>query len=184
MEKSTLLVIDTLKGKLLEFPTLVDQLEQKNYKFLDQLLSWIKELEVIFKNNNLSNVAQLAGWRSKIIAPKYALEHLKQKRKAQWSVAAEALFELQNIVMSILEPKEAKVEEARNLVRQLFGALSQANAVKYQPGSDFQQFVNQLWKIMDTHPQLKGGAAQIKALLPRLDILRVMSEEIELEDWV
>ena len=183
MKKSTVNLVTALKGKLLEFPSIVNSLERKEISFITQLLIWINKSEEILTTYNISEVAQLAGLRSKIIAPKYSDDKRISFKKLQLKIAAESLFDIQNVVLKVLNPLELKVEESRELTRQLLLIVSQTQAIKYNHNLPFDNLINDIWKFIISNEQLKAGAIKLKTSLTMTDIQLLIASEIDLEDF-
>jgi hypothetical protein len=97
----------------LQFPKLVDKLKNKDSNFISLLEKWILEVEQVLKKNNIAKVSEIAGLRSKILAPSFSLVHRNTIKKIQLQVAAEVLYDIQNKVSTILLPFENKVNKAR-----------------------------------------------------------------------
>lgn len=183
MQVSALSVIEPLKSKLLEFPTLVDSLQNKDFSFLVSLEEWMRETETILKNNNISKCSEIAGLRSKILAPLFAPSKTRSARKVQLQIASGLLYELQNTVLSVIEPYELRVSEARDLLAHLLSIVKQSGAIKYDDETGFQSFINQIWQLFSTHEQLKASTVKVLTLVSQVDALRIISEEIVLVEW-
>jgi hypothetical protein len=183
MQVSSLSIIELLKSKLLEFPGLVDSLKSRDYNFLELLEKWMKETETILKENRISECAVIAGYRSKVIAPLYTEPQKRSAKKRQLEMASEIMFELQETIVSVLKPHEAKVNEARDLVIQLLSIVRQSWAIKYTDQTNFQEFIVSIWQLCSTHEQLKPGTVKILTLVPQMDALRIIAEEINLNEW-
>ena len=93
MKKSTINLVTILKGKLMEFPALVNSLEKKDISFMQKLFLWITKSEEILTTYNISEVAALAGIRSKIIAAKYADDRGSSIKKLQLKIYLEVLYQ-------------------------------------------------------------------------------------------
>ncbi len=183
MKKSTVNLVTALKAKLLEFPTLVNSLEKKELNFMSQLFLWINQSEEILSTYNISEVSALAGLRSKIIATKFADTKSTSIKKQQLKIAAESLFEIQNIVLNVLTPKELKVEECRELIIQLLNIVSQTKAIKYDSNLPFDHLIDDIWQFIVTNDQLKAGAIKLKTSLTMTDIHLLIAEELNLNDF-
>jgi hypothetical protein len=183
MQVSSLTIIESLKSKLLEFPDLVDSLKNREFNFLELLETWMKETETILKNYKISECSVIAGYRSKIIAPLFAEPQRRSAKKQQWQLAAEQMFYLQETVITVIKPYETKVNEARELLVQLIGIVRQSGTIKYSDQSNFQEFIRSIWHLCATNDQLKPGAAKILTLVSQIDALRIIAEEIVLEQW-
>lgn len=183
MRKSVVNLVTVLKGSLIEFPALVTSLEEKEFSFLEKLFSWIKNTEDILTTHNISEVSEISGLRSKIIAPKFALDKRISLRKAQIKMASEVLYALQHTVLSVLNPYEAKIEESRETIRQLLIIVRQAEAIKYDKNKPFDHLVNEIWFFVVSNEQLSAGAVKLQITLSMTDIHLLLAEEINLEDF-
>src|SRR3989304_228052 len=176
MQVSKLTIIESLESKLLTFPALVDSLKNKDYNFLELLENWMKETETILKNNNIAQCSKIAGLRSKIIAPIFDETRGRSTKKKQLHIAAESMYEIQSTILSVIKPYEQKVSEARDL-------LKHSGAIKYTDETDFQDFINKIWKLFSTHEQLKSSTVSILTLISQVDALRIIADEIEIKEW-
>lgn len=183
MKVSSLSIVESLKGKLLEFPVLVDSLKNKDYNFLELLEVWMKETEGILKQNRISECAVIAGYRSKIIAPSFAESQKRSVKKRQLQLASENMFELQNTIISVIKPYQIKVDEAWDLIIQILSVVKQSGAIKYTNQTVFQQFINNIWQLCFTHEQLKPFTVKILTIISQVDALRIIAEEINLDEW-
>ena len=183
MKRSALNLVSALKSKLLEFPGIVSSLEKKEIFFIEKLFMWINNTEEILTTYNISEVSEISGLRSKIISPKFSNNKSISIKKAQLKIASEILYELQNTVLKVLKPFELKVEECRELVRQLLLIVGQTKAIKYNSDFPFENLVNDVWQFIVSNEQLKAGAIKLKTNLPITDIQIIIAEELNLEDF-
>lgn len=183
MKKSKVQLVKALKEKLLEFPSIVNKLERKDIDFINQLILWIRKSEEIFTTYNISDVSELSGIRSKIIATRYSDNKNITIKKLQLKVAAESLFDTQHIVLKVLIPFESKVEECRELIRQLLLIVSQAQVIKYNKEVPFENLINDLWQFIISNDQLNPGAVKLRTSITMTDIQLIIAEEVNLEDF-
>ncbi len=183
MRKSTVYLVNSLKEKLLEFPKIVNKLERKELDFIQKLLLWINSIEEILTSNNISSVSELSGIKSKIIATKFNDDRKNNLKKLQLRAAADSLFDIQEVVLKVLTPKEIKVEESRELIRQLLLIVSQIGAIKYNKNHPFEDLINEIWQFISSNDQLKPGAVKLKTSFTITDIQMLIAEEINLEDF-
>ncbi|KAB2866993.1 MAG: hypothetical protein F9K37_13205 [Bacteroidales bacterium] len=183
MKKSIIQLVDALKGKLLEFPGIVTKLERKEVDFLKTLLAWIIKSEEILSTYNLSSVSELAGIRGKIISARFSDNRGSSEKKLQLKIASESLFDVQKVVLDTLKPFELKVEECRELVRQLLLIIAQTKTIKYSSDLPFEVLVNDIWQFILSNEQLKAGAIKLKTSLTLADIQVLIAEEINIEDF-
>lgn len=183
MQVSSLTIIESLVNKLLEYPGLVDSLRNKDADFLEALEKWMKEIEMILKNNRISECAIIAGYRSKIIAPLFTEPQKRSVKKRQLQIASGIMFELQDTVLSVVKPHEMKVSEAKDLLIHLLSIVKQSGALKYTDQTNFQEFIISVWQLCSTHEQLKLATIKILTLVSQTDVLRIIAEEINLAEW-
>ncbi|MBI5216195.1 MAG: hypothetical protein HY960_10625 [Ignavibacteriae bacterium] len=184
MRLSTINLVNSLKNKLLEFPQIVNCLEKKDISFIEKVFFWIKQTEEIFSTYNISEVSELAGVRSKILTPKYSDMRSISVKKSQLSIASQSLYELQHTVLNVLHRYDGKLEECRELVRQLLLIVSQTHTIQYNSDLPFDQFINELWQFINTNEQLKAGAVRLRTVLIMDDIRILIAEEVNVEDFV
>lgn len=113
MKKSQFILVSQLKDQLLEFPAIVSSLEKKDPFFVEKMLSWLKSVENILSTNTISEVSEIAGFRSKILAGKISDERSFNAKKNQLKVTANLLHDAQNCVLNVLLPHETKMNECR-----------------------------------------------------------------------
>lgn len=183
MKKSIIQLVNALKAKLLEFPSIVTKLERKEIDFLKTLQQWIIKSEEILSSYNLSSVSELAGIRSKIIAARFSDNKGSSEKKIQLKIASESLFDVQKVVLDTLKPFELKVEECRELVRQLLIIIAQTQSIKYNKDLPFEVLINDIWHFILSSEQLKAGAIKLKTSLTLADIQILIAEEINIEDF-
>ncbi len=183
MKKSILNLVTSVKGRLLEFPGIVNSIEQKDLLFMKKLMSWITALEELFLTYNISEASELAGLRSKILAPAFSGSKRNAVRKTQLKIASEILYDLQHTVLEVLTPYESRIEESRELIRQLLTIVSQTKTISYDCDQPFDHLVNDIWRFISSHEQLKAGAVKLKTSLIMSDIQLLIAEEIDLKDF-
>lgn len=184
MKASALDIIEKSKSSLMQFSSLVDQLQNKQPDFIPSLERWMKMIETIFKEYNIAEQSEIAGLRSKILSPLLSDMPRVAAKKKQLFIASENLYHLQATVLAVIKPYEFKVDESTDLVRKIMGLLKQTDAVKYHLSEDFQGFVNKIWQVFLVNEQLKPSAMKILTLVSHTDAIRIIAEEIELSEWM
>jgi hypothetical protein len=183
MKKSIVNLVNVLKEKLLEFPILVNKIEKKDLDFLNQYNIWLQKSEEILSSYNIRNVSELAGIRSKIIATKFNADKKIPTKKLQLKVAADSLFDAQNVLLNVIAPYEIKIEESKELIRQLLLIVSQANVIKYNKNAPLENLISEIWQFIISNEQLKPGAVKLRTTLQLTDIQLLIAEEINIEDF-
>ncbi len=182
MKNSKIQFVSLLKEQLLKLPAIVTRLEKREYDFVQALINWLNETEEFLLKNNISDTSRLSGFRSLILSIKYD-SNVKSYKKAQMKLASESLLEIQDIIQAILKPVEAKIDENRELVRQILTILSQSKAIKYDQKIGFEAFVNLIWHSLLSNDQLKAGGVKLKSNLNISDIYLLIAEEVDINDF-
>lgn len=183
MRKSQFILVSQLKEKLLEFPGIVSSLEKKDPHFVDKIMFWLKSSEDIFSTYNISEVSELAGFRSKIIAAKMIEGRGTNIKKNQIKTAAGILYDVQNTVLNVLTPYEKKMNDCREIVKQLLVLTAQTHTQIYDQNLPFEDFIRKIWIYILSDNDLRMGAVRLKSSLSEMDILMLIGDEIELSDF-
>lgn len=184
MLRSTLQLTRQLSDALLQFPALVRLFERKSTQSLPQLLAWIDATERTLSTHRLVAAADVAGYKSRLLAPMFDDDKRGTLRRRQLAAATALLHDLQQSVQLALQPHAAKVEQARGIARHLLQIVAQSGAVPWDPASSFEDMVDRIWLLCAGHDQLKPFAAQMKSLLSNDDIRLLLAEELDPADFV
>ncbi|MBV8326907.1 hypothetical protein [Chryseobacterium sp.] len=183
MKKSQFILVSQLKEQLLSFPDIVSALEKKDPFFIEKMLLWLKSVEDILSANSISEVSEIAGFRSKILAGKISDERSFNAKKNQLKITANLLYEAQNCVLNVLLPHEGKMNECREITKQVLTLAAQTSTQLYSPELQFEDFVQKVWWFILSDNDLKMGAVKLKSMLSEMDIIMLMADEIERKDF-
>lgn len=183
MRKSQFILVSQLKQKLQEFPGIVSSLEKKDPHFIDKTMLWLKSSEDILSTYTISEVSEIAGFRSKIIAAKMTEGRGINIKKNQIKEASGILYDIQNTVLTVLTPYEKKINECREIVKQLLVLTAQTHTQIYNPSLPFEDFIKRIWMYILSENDLRMGAIKLKSVLSEMDILMLIGDEIELSDF-
>lgn len=178
MQKSTLHLVQELTSLLLKFPELVTQFERKEPRVLLQLREWIDKAEELLSSYGIVASAELAGIRANILSPQYSDERKSSLRKRQMSAAVDQLDALQKCLQEALLPHAEKLQQSRDLIKQLLTMVSQSGGIGYQHSGGVEQLIDEVWALICHHEQLKASAVQLKSQLSRDDIRLILAQEI------
>lgn len=183
VKKSQFILVSQLKEKLQEFPNIVSYLEKKDPFFIEKILAWLKSVEEIFSTNNISEVSEVAGFRAKILAGRLSDERGFNTKKNQIKIAANLLYDAQNCVINVLLPHEGKMNECRDITKQILALTIQKKGLNYTNEIDFNDFVQRIWWYILSDSDLKIGGVKLKSMLSEMDIIMLIADEINLEDF-
>ncbi len=183
MKPSKLDLSDVLQAKLLEFPSLVTELEQRQPAFMEHLRAWMLSLEEIFKLYGIPQAAEIAGVRSKMTVPAYTELGRAPLRKAQLKAAAEALDALQQTVMQVAQPIAQRIEECNEVVLQLLAISRVSGELPNVWNIAAEYAVYNLWDALLKVPQFHGGVVKLQTHFPLEDIFRLFVQEMQSDRW-
>lgn len=184
MLKSTLQLTLQLSEILLQLPAIVRQFERKSPQAMTVLMDWIGRAENLLSMHRLTEAAEISGLRARILAPVFDDDKRGTLRRRQQTVAIGLLYELQQSLQHALQPSATKVEQARDMARQLLQIVAQSGAIQYDPAVAFEDMVDRIWLLCTQHEQLKPISAQLKMLLSTDDIRLLLAEELDPADFV
>lgn len=180
MRPSKINIVKALNEKLLEVHQLTNLIEAKNSTSISEFRNWLFDTEEILKKNNLPQVSQLAAIRAELVT---YVPKVKGKRKELYSLVARLLKQAQHDIWETNTLFTQKTQQARELIQQLLNLVAQTKAFTFDRKTDFTHFLEGVWYFCNTHEQLRSITLQILALLHKSDILLVMAEEIDLNDF-
>lgn len=184
MLRSTLQLTRQLSDILLQLPTIVRLFERKSPQTMSRLMDWIAHAEDLLSTHRLVEAAEISGLKARILTPVFDDDKRGTLRRRQQSIAIGLLHDLQSTLQHALQPRALKVEQAREMARQLLQIVAQSGAIAYDPSADFETMIDRIWALCTQHEQLKPLAAQLKMLLSTDDIRLLLAEELDPSDFV
>ncbi|REC48845.1 hypothetical protein [Chryseobacterium pennipullorum] len=183
MKKSQFILVSHLKEQLLGFPAIVSSLEKKDPFFIEKMISWLKAVEDILSTHSISEVSEIAGFRSKILAGKISDDRGIHTKKNQLKITAALLYEAQNCVLNVLLPHENKMNECREITKQLLALTAQSKTQVYHADIKFEDFVQKIWWYILSDNDLRIGGIKLKSMLSEMDIIMLIADEIDIQDF-
>lgn len=184
MFRSTFQIDRRLSEQLLQLPDIVRQFERKSPGAMPELMQWIDSSENMLSGYRMTQAADLAGLKALIIAPAFEDDTRGKLRRRQQAVAVGLLHQMQDAIQQGLRPHALKMQQSRELVRQLLQVVAQSGAVHYDAEHGVEALVEQIWALCIGHEQLKPIAAQLRTLLSHDDIRLLLVEEVDPIDFV
>jgi hypothetical protein len=173
-----------LSDLLLQVPELVGLFERKSPDALNRLMAWIDRSEDMLSSHRLTEAADIAGLKSRILAPIFDDDRHGTLRRRQQAIAVGLIHSLQESLQQALRPRAMKMTQAHDMARQLLQIVAQSGAITYDPSVAFEEMIERIWRLCTQHDQLRPLAAQLKVLLPTDDIRLVLAEELDPADFV
>lgn len=180
MRKSILNTLKSLEIQLSKIHPIVDLLERKSSASSKELRDWLAETEELFQQNNLAEASMFSVKRAELST--YYPKNNQYKRKEQLHFCSRLLTDAQADLWSVYARLTDTIEKAKVSIKQLLGVIYQTQQFKYDPKTDFTQFIKEVWQFCTMHEQLRGITAQIQSLINKTDVLLLIAEEIEIEN--
>lgn len=188
---TTLGLIEEIRQALLRVPALTASYEKREARFIYDFKTWLHETEGILEKHRLSQTAQLSTLRGILLAMErgvldgqYSFTSRNVTKKHILSAAAYTLNQAQQILSNIIQPEEEKLHEANLMARQVLaiawqqGAFSTGAFVNMSQDLTAPQIPQaiEIWKILEQSEGLRGGLAQMLALLGAREAQEVLLE--------
>lgn len=180
MKPSKVNIVKELNIQLMQIHELANLLEIKNSTSMASFRNWLFATEEILKKNNLPQVSQLSTIRTELAN---YIPKTRGKRKEIFNFTSRLLAQAQDDVWQTYLPFYEKTQKAREHIQQLLTIVAQSKAFNFDRNSDFTLFLENIWHFCNAHEQLKSITLQILSFLSKSDILLVMAEEIDLNDF-
>ena len=182
MTKSKVQFYITAQALLLRYPQIVDAYQQKNHRYLVLLQAWMVDAEKALQEAGFAQCAQLAGYRSKLTIPVINGQRASRRRQ-QAQVAAEILYDVQQVLLDVFQPIEQRLNTCRDIFNQLLIAIQQTADLHYDKREGYQQLIDRLWELIRQHEQLKPNLARILMLISQADAKWLLADTLRLDEW-
>jgi hypothetical protein len=179
--------IEAVQAALLEVPSVVDTLEDASAQS-DSVNRWLKKVEMLLASKRLAAAGKVASFRAVLTAAGRGRIHeqvrlLGKPSRSKLIVATAALVLEWTVdtVRSILEPEEARFQEAEDLAMRLV-AIAQAKGVVGPDASESPPELDSMVAWLDSasaDPDLLGGFVNLAALVGRKDSLRLLAQSLD-----
>lgn len=183
MIRSKYQLVGQLIDLLMEFSGIVTAFQSRSPGATSSLSAWMQRAEDLLSQHRLPQAARLAGVKSKMMAASAQDERNGATRRRQVQAAIACLDDAQQCVQDALQPQAAKIEQARDLLRNLLQIVAHSGAIRYDPKYGIETLIAQVWELCAGHDQLKAHVVQLRSWLSFDDIRLLMAEEIEPADF-
>jgi len=181
MKKSVIEPANALQEKLLEIPDIVTAFRKQEGNVSKKWLHWLEDVESLFKKYNFPQCAEVAGYRSSIIASFTLITEKRiPKRKQINQAALETIQPVQQILSNKSNELNDKVNQVKTLIKQILIPAKDAGMIDYNSNNDFTLFIENLLVKFKTHEQVRPSINNAIALIGKYDVMRILAEEIEL----
>ena len=118
--------LEEIQALLLRTPALVQRYESRSPAFVDDVNSWLVEVERVLENNRIHVVSQVAQLRALLISARRGLRHPSiqidgrvTRRKLADTAALRALGDACDLINEAIATRAVEFEEAQKGVRQI-----------------------------------------------------------------
>lgn len=180
MKKSVIEPANELREKLFEIPEIVTSFANKEPEIYKKWITWLKDLETVFKKYDFTESAEIAGYRSAVLASSQSFDVKRvKKRKLMDQLALESVQPVQQILSDRSNLLQEKIEQVRTLVKQILIPAKDAGMIKYDPKMDYTLFMENLLTQFKAHEHVRPSINNAIALIGKYDVIRILTEEIE-----
>lgn len=160
---------------------------QGDYRFIDEVLLWLENVEKILRNNNLPEVSLVTGFRSEVMASglkKVAVDSaskLQSNRKLQQSAGFEAISKTVDLLYPVLKKEHDRFAEAERILMQVLSFANMKGYLQTYTGSTLSQAdLAKLWITLSSDNDLRGGVSNVEGMVGKYDSLIVLDQALSL----
>ncbi|MCX2681491.1 hypothetical protein OOZ15_16175 [Galbibacter sp. EGI 63066] len=157
-------------------------IENEDISASDELYNFLKDIEDIFRRNQISEFTDIAGYRVKLLASRTALDQRIPQKKYQLETALALIPTITQTVNNAMKPIECKINKSRNIIKELVSQAYDSNMIQYHKGTNFSDFIHALWRLLLNHDNFKKQAKLVSKYISTDDILLILSEEVHQEN--
>ena len=180
-----------LKRLLLDSTVLADLFQARDPAFLPQYKAWLKQAESLLKEHDRAEASELAGIRAEVVAVERGDPPGKvpapgpdrgPRRKKRYSLVAHTLPRAQETLQRVLYPLQERLEEARDIVRQMVvigfeaGLIQQMNFTQGSSNMKLQALAGAFAQLEHT----RNGVIRVKMLVSQVDFLVELLVDLKL----
>jgi hypothetical protein len=184
-----LIEYERLNSLLQRVPVLVDLYEQREFKFLSEVKSWLRDTEDVLRGANSPIVSDISSHRAEIISAErgnrpvsVSLPARSSKRKVAEATAIQSLNSAQSSVLSVISDDLDAFTRADKSIRSLLVVANQKGLLNnnIQPPYTMPLLRN-LWSALVSDDTIGTHTAQLLGLLRFRDALIMLGRV--LEEW-
>lgn len=164
---------------LRQVPGLVDQLEARRSRFVDDVLDWLKRAESAMDNNRLPGVSQIASCRAVLIEATRGVSSKElvfigraTPRKVQDATASMVLERGNDVLHGVIAERQATFQEAERIAGQVLAVAEAKGLIRAcTDGRPHQAVLACLQQAVAADTDLATVYAHLSALVGKTDML-------------
>ena len=178
--------LEEIDSMLLRISSLIDQQEQGDTYFAENVKAWLSKLEKMLESNRMPVAGTVATLRGLLISaergdlpPDVAFYGRPTRRKIREATAAHVVRQTGDLVSNVIQRDRERVREAEGITRQLV-ALATAKGIlpELSRGKDHTDLLKAVWRTLSTDPDLASGTVTVEGLLGPYDALIMLDRTI------
>lgn len=175
--------IEEIEGMLMEIPGLIDRLEARDARFLEQSRTWFSRMEEVLANNRLAVAGDVAALRGALIATERGNPPAdlvptggRVTAKVKEAAGADLLRRAGDLLRDVIRPHTERIAEGQRLARQMIALAQQKKIYREQPceGDEVGERTARLRNLLSTmarDPELGPLATHLIGLVGTCDVL-------------
>ena len=171
-----------------EVPRLIQQYEERDYRFLSSVNSWLLRCEACFADKQAMQASQVASLRGRLIAagrgifePDFASSVNLKKSKMVDLVALQAIQSSQDILITSVRPLEERLNEAELIILQLIALADQKGLVSHDLIEHARDgATREIWHTFAQYNDLKSGLNKVLTFVSFDDALMLLEKHLRL----
>ncbi|MGG8496029.1 hypothetical protein ACQY1Q_06410 [Tenacibaculum sp. TC6] len=173
LEKHTFFETSIMKVVLIS-----ELFRNKSSKFFSSLDEWLLDNEKMLKQLGYTEASEFSILQNQISSLK--LKDIQHKKRQQFLLSSECLEKAHLILIQLQEPIKTKIAQGKETIKQILTVIKEVPDFAKNKKEHFDTYIKRLWSKLKTDDQFKAICMQIRTVLPEIDVLRIIADEIEL----
>lgn len=180
MKKSLLEPEKELRERLLAVTGIIQLFEHSNQESVTTVIDWLKNTEQFFEKYNYVQCAEIAGYRSALLASQINVnENRTKNKKFVRKKALETIQPVQEILSNKYNEIHSKLENVRNFIRQILVPTKDMGLITYEKGVDLNSYIESLILELSKNIQIAPLLNNAIITVGKFDVIRIIADELE-----
>ncbi len=174
---------------LMRISSLIDQQEQGDTNFAENVKEWLSKLERMLETNRMPVAGNVATLRGLLISaergdlpPGVNFYGRPTRRKIREATASYVIQQTCDLVSNVIQRDRVRFAEAEGITRQLVALATAKGLIQELPsGKDNTDLLKALWGTLSKDPELSSGTVNVEGLIGLYDALIVLDRTIAKE---
>ncbi|MCF8714229.1 hypothetical protein JM658_05245 [Joostella atrarenae] len=157
---------------------ILNLIEEEDISASEELYSFLKDIEDVLRKNKIADYTHIAAHRIEVLGFNTAIDQRIPLKKYQLERASALIPTITETLSNALKPIEERINTSRIIIKELILKAYEEEIINYEENTNHADHINKIWHSLLNHKILNKKANEISLSLNKLDILTLLSEEI------